>query len=127
MGKLVQGTVPSGLSSGFRPQLPQWLRKTHTVHGDWQSQDQRGLLPRIAEGAVWQRMDRSELMYITDQMANSSTSPKMLQCLSTMGNHCSLRLAQFLDSFRHFLGFLTIFAYHPSLQILFGCFEAELA
>lgn len=24
--------------------------KTHTVHGDWQSQDQRGLLPRIAEG-----------------------------------------------------------------------------
>ena len=25
-------------------------RKTHTVHGDWQSQEQRGLLPRISEG-----------------------------------------------------------------------------
>eukprot|EP00434_Breviolum_minutum_P005174 symbB.v1.2.004561.t1/scaffold239.1/size255824/4 len=31
--------------------------KTHTVHGDWQSQDQRGLLPRIAEG-LFERLAR---------------------------------------------------------------------
>ncbi|OLP93547.1 Kinesin-like protein KIF1A [Symbiodinium microadriaticum] len=31
--------------------------KTHTVHGDWQSHEHRGLLPRISEG-LFQRLDQ---------------------------------------------------------------------
>eukprot|EP00439_Symbiodinium_sp_Y106_P015698 s2218_g2.t1 len=32
--------------------------KTHTVHGDWQSHEHRGLLPRISEGRLFQRLDQ---------------------------------------------------------------------
>ncbi|CAJ1419435.1 unnamed protein product, partial [Effrenium voratum] len=33
--------------------------KTHTVHGDWQSQEHRGLLPRLAEG-LFERLGKLE-------------------------------------------------------------------
>ena len=44
----------------FHAQKNKQPRKTHTVHGDWQSQDQRGLLPRIAEGTFTCQIWRSE-------------------------------------------------------------------